>query len=347
MKKILAILLVTTFLLLAFTPTPVLAQDPQPGNTISGDQVIIGNTFRLESGETLDGSLLIIGGTASTAVDTAVNGDLVLIGGTLAINGSVDGDIVSIGGVVNLQDSAVVNGGLTMIGASLTRSPSAQISGSISEETPRFLDFDFLDENGLNLPFKPAVKPLNKILTAAFQSLVMAVLAVLVGLLLPRNLKNSVAALVREPVVNGGVGLLTVVVAPVILVLLTITIILIPVTLLAAIALGLAIVFGNIVVGYEIGNRLSAVFKDTWHPSIAAGIGTLLLSLVTGLAGVIPCVGWVLGFIASILGLGAVVTSRFGSTKYANKVVEAVISPIQPTAPGEEPPQQPPATPGI
>lgn len=341
MKKTFNFLMVTILLLLvAFNTTPALAQEPEPGNTISGDQVIIGNTFRLESGETLDGSLLIIGGTAATAAESTVNGDLVLIGGTLAVDGSVNGDVISIGGVVNLGDGAVVNGGLTMIGASLTRSPSAQISGNISEETPHFLDFDFLDENGLKLPFTPARSPLTRLLTATFQALAMGALAVVVGLLLPRNMKNAAAALVREPVVTGGVGLLTFVVAPVIMVLLAITIILIPVSLLSIIAFGLAIVFGNIVVGYEIGNRFSTIFKDTWHPSIAAGIGTLMLSLVTGFAGIIPCVGWVLGFIASIMGLGAVVTSRFGSTKYANRVVQAVIQPET-----QVPPAEPPATP--
>ncbi len=342
MKKTLSFLLVTILLLLAITPSTVLAQDPEPGNTISGDQVIVGNTFRLESGETLDGNMLVIGGTASTAQDSTVNGDLVLIGGTLAVNGAVNGDIVSIGGVVNLEDAAIVNGSMTMIGASLKRSPQAQITGSISQETPSFLDFDFLTENGLDLPLTPKRTPFSRALGAAFQALVMAALAVVVGLLLPKNMRNVAAALVREPVVTGGVGLLTIVVAPVILVLLAITIILIPVSLLAAIALALAVVFGYIVVGYEIGNRFSALVKDTWHPSIAAGIGTLLLALVTGLAGIIPCIGWVLGFLASIMGLGAVVTSRFGSTRYAARVVQAVISPIE-TAP----PQEPPATPTV
>ena len=119
MKKTLSFLLVTILLLLAITPSTVLAQDPEPGNTISGDQVIVGNTFRLESGETLDGNMLVIGGTASTAQDSTVNGDLVLIGGTLAVNGAVNGDIVSIGGVVNLEDAAIVNGSMTMMGAGL------------------------------------------------------------------------------------------------------------------------------------------------------------------------------------------------------------------------------------
>ena len=337
MKKTCAFATVILLFLLAFVVSPVHAQEPQPGNTISGDQVIIGNNFTLEKNETLEGSLLIIGGTASTAADSKINGDLVLIGGTLTIDGAVEGDIVSIGGVVNLQDSAMVNGSLTMVGATLSRSPTAQISGSISEETPRFLNFDFLRDNGLKPPLHLKTNPLNRILTATFQALVMAILAVLVGLLLPRNLKNTAIALVREPVVTGGVGLLAMVVAPIILILLSITIILIPVTLLAAIAFALAVVFGNIVIGYEIGNRLSAVFKDTWHPSISAGIGTLLLGLVTGFAGVIPCVGWVLGFLASIIGLGAVVISRFGSTKYATKVISAVIQPAEEDLPTEPP----------
>ena len=69
MKKTLPILLVLILALLVIAPAPVLAQDNNPpsGSTITGDQVVIGNTFRLESGDTLDGSMLIIGGTATTA----------------------------------------------------------------------------------------------------------------------------------------------------------------------------------------------------------------------------------------------------------------------------------------
>ena len=341
MTKRLRLILTLIVLSFALSPSVVLAQVPEPGNTISGDQVIIGNTFTLESGETLDGNLLIIGGTASTAVDSEVTGDILLIGGTLSVNGSVIGDIVSIGGFVKLEDEAVVNGRLTTVGASLARSPLAQINGGISEETLDGLDFSSLDDQ-LLIPSIPQRSPLARILTAAIESLALAALAVLVGLLLPKKMKNAAAELVERPMVTGGIGLLTVVVAPVILVLLAITIILLPVSLLAALSLALMSLFGFIIVGYEVGVRFSALFKDIWHPSISAGVGTLILSLVTGIAAVIPCVGWVLGFIATVMGLGAVITSRFGSDRRPPNSTQDMISPAE-QAPPQSPPQEPPA----
>ena len=68
MKKTFNLLVITILLLLAFITSPVQAQDPQPGNTISGDQVIIGNSFSLQSNETLEGSLLIIGSASGVTV---------------------------------------------------------------------------------------------------------------------------------------------------------------------------------------------------------------------------------------------------------------------------------------
>lgn len=342
MKNIAKCLLVVLLMFLAFNPSPALAQSstPQPGNEIVGDQVIIGNTFRLESGETLQGSLLVIGGTASTAETSKVNGDLLLIGGTLTIAGEVNGDIVSIGGAVNLEDPAVINGDLSLLGANLQRSAGAIINGGVSEDTPNFLNNNQPGQITRWFPFTSNRTPLRKVLTTTFQSLAMGILAVLIGLLLPRNLKNIASTVVHEPLVSGGVGLLTALVMPIILVLLMITILLIPVSVLGFIALGLAFLLGFIVVGYEVGQRLAGLFKTSWHPSIAAGVGTLLLSLVTGVANFIPCIGWVLGFIAGIVGLGAVITSRVGSERYANKLLQAVL-PVAPIPSAAVPTESP------
>lgn len=334
MKKSLYSLLVIVLVLLVVAPAPVLAQDNNPpsGSTITGDQVVIGNTFRLAAGDTLDGSMLIIGGTATTTSGSVVNGDLILIGGTLGIDGSVNGDIVSIGGAVNLGDSAIINGDLSMLGANLQRSAGAVINGRIEEESPNFIGEEAVNQWTRWLPFGNWRNPLRGLLTTVFEALAMGILAVLVGLLLPHNVKNIAANVVKEPLISGGIGLLTIIVAPIILLLLAVTIILIPVSFLAFIALGLALLLGFIAVGYEIGQRLATLFKTTWHPSISAGIGTLLLGLVTGIAGLIPCVGWVLGFIAAIIGLGAVITSRVGSERYANKLLQAIL-PVTPAAP--------------
>ena len=235
----------------------------------------------------------------------------------------------------------------------MQRSSLAVINGGVNQNTPDGFDFNFPGEGNNWIPFTSGRTLVTKVLSALFQSLAMGVLAVLIGLLLPHNLKNIASTITREPLVSGGVGILAIIVAPIVFMLLLITILLIPVSILGFIALGLALILGFIAVGFEIGQRLAELFKTKWHPSIAAGLGTLLLALVTSVANFIPCIGWLLGFIAGIIGLGAVITSRVGSEKYANQLIRAVIpatgeipSPIigqstddVSTAPPPEPPQ--------
>lgn len=326
-------------ILLMVTPIPVLAQTPTPipAKTISGDQIVIANTYRLESGDKLIGNLAVIGGTATFDEGSTMTGDVFLTGGTLTVRGTVNGDIIAIGGAVNIEDTANINGNISLIGATIKKSPLADINGEITEQSPKFLDFNFSDPKGIDLPFATKPSLLTRMLQASLQALAMAALAVILGLLLPQQIKRIADTISKEPLVTGGVGLLSIVVAPIVLVLLIITIILIPVAILATMLVGLAILFGWVAIGYEIGQRLSQLFKNTWHPSIAAGIGVLLLGLVTGYATLIPCVGWLVGVIVAILGLGAVIISRFGSSKYANKVAQAVApsAPLPPTTPSD------------
>lgn len=333
MKKIIGFLLLAGVLIFATFPLANVAAQtptPEPGNVISGDQVIIGNTFRLNTGERLDGSLLVIGGTATIANESDLNGDIVLIGGTISVRGNVNGDIVAIGGAVNLESYAEINGGITLLGGNLNRSPLAKISGNISEQSPEVFNFNLNKPDNIILPFVPFQNPLTKSLNTLLEALAMAVLAVIIGLLLPNQLKRVSDTAFREPLVAGGVGVLTIIVAPIILMLFVLTILLIPVSLLGMMVLILAIFYGFVAIGYEIGQRIAALLKTSWSPSISAGIGVLLLSLVTGFATFIPCIGMLIGIIISIIGLGAVVISRFGSSKYAYRVVQAVIPPMAP-----------------
>jgi hypothetical protein len=350
MKKLLKYLLVASILFLALAPSPVLAQEPtpQPENRISGDQLVIGNTFSLRENEVLDGNMLVIGGIASTAVGSRIVGDVLLVGGTLSVDGKVNGNIVSIGGAVILGDEAVVNGDLSLLGGTLQRSNLAVINGGVNQNAPDAFDFDFPDAGKWWNPFNSDRSLLARVLSALFQSLAMGIFAVLVGLLLPHNLKNIATTATREPLVSSGIGLLTIIVAPIAFLLLIITILLIPVSLLGFIALSLAILLGYVSIGYVIGQRLAELFKTSWHPSISAGLGTLLLGLVVSFANLIPCIGWVLGFVAIIGGLGAVITSRVGSEKYANQLIKAVMPPhgsVRSPITGQETEVQPPDEP--
>jgi hypothetical protein len=332
---LLVILLVTPVSVLAQTPTPT----SQPGRTISGDQVVLANTYRLQTGDELVGNLAVIGGTATLDEGSTMTGDVFLTGGTITVSGTVNGDFIAIGGAVNIEDTAVINGNISLIGATLKNSPLAKINGEITEQSPKLFDFNLSNPKGISLPFTSKQTPLTKMLQASLQALAMAALAVILGLLFPQQIKRVADTMMKEPLITGGIGLLSVVIACILLVLMAVTIILIPISLLSAMLLVFAFLFGWIAVGYEIGQRLAGLFKTVWHPSIAAGIGVLMLGLVTGFLTLIPCIGWIIGAIIALFGLGAVVISRFGSSKYANKMAQAVIPSIPVTPNPPEPPQ--------
>ncbi len=328
MKKILNYLVFPIILALLVIPSGLaIAQDPTPtpGMNYSGDQLVIGNTYRLSSGDTLTGNLAIVGGTATIENGATMTGDTILSGGTFTLSGTLHGDVIAIGGAVTLDDTAVVNGNLVLIGATLKRSPLAVINGEITEQSPSF--FNLKDTEKVLSPFKFNNDPLTRALSITFESLAMSALAVILGLILPNQLKRVSATITSQPLIAGGVGLLTIVVLPIILVLLTVTIILIPVTILTILLFVFTILFGWMAAGHEIGDRIESLFHVDWHPAISAGIGVLLLTLITGFATMIPCAGWLIGGITSLFGLGAVIISRFGSEKYSKKVINAVLPP--------------------
>ncbi len=328
MKNYLKFLVIPLILALIILPTGlVFAQDPTPtpGTNYTGDQLVIGNTYRLTSGNTLTGNLAIVGGTATIENGATMSGDTILSGGTLTLSGTLHGDIIAIGGAITLDDSAVVNGNLVLIGATLKRSPLAVINGEITEQSPSL--FNFKNTGNVLSPFKSNNDPLTRALAITFESLAISALAVILGLILPHQVKRVSATITAQPLVAGGVGLLTIVVLPIVLVLLTITIILIPVMILTVILFIFALLFGWMAAGHEIGDRIESIFHVDWHPAISAGIGVLLLSLITGFATMIPCAGWLIGGIIVLFGLGAVIISRFGSEKYAKSLIHSVLPP--------------------
>lgn len=277
------------------------------------DKVIFGGSFTLESGEKLDGSLIIFGGAVSLESGSEVNGDVVLTGGSLDVSGEIDGSITAIGGAVTLGDEAYVRGDINSIGAVLKKSEGARVKGNISNQT----------QGDLRLPTAPPTKlpaiagfdfdPVGKALWAFFEAIVVAAIAILVTMFAPKPVERVGKAVVGEPVQTGLFGLLSAVVAPGLVLILVITILLIPLALIGALILGLAVLFGWIAIGLEVGKKIAEMFKANWALPVSAGIGTLVLSLVIAAAEVIPCIGWLFPSALAVFAIGAVLTTRFGT----------------------------------
>jgi cytoskeletal protein CcmA (bactofilin family) len=308
------------------------------------DKVVAGGAFTLRSGETLDGSLVVFGGAVTLEEDSRVNGDVVLLGGTVNINGNVQGSVVGIGGVVSLGGSAVVDGDLTTVAATLNREEGARIEGQIITGFRPSVDLPL--PGGVYIPEVPnvgfSVPPFLNVIWFVFRTFLWAALAVLLVMFLPTQTERAANAIVRQPVLAGGIGLLTAIVAPLLLIGIAITIILIPVSLVGALVLAIAWFFGRIALGLEIGKRFEQMANQTWPPAVAAGVGTFVLTFIVDGAGeLLSCVGWIFPAVVGILGLGGIFLTRFGTQSYPPYPEARPVPPAQPPASPASPSDKP------
>ncbi|MEN4013525.1 MAG: hypothetical protein ROW48_15935 [Bellilinea sp.] len=332
--KLSALLLVILVLLLAL-PGTVMAQNPPP-EQFSGDQFVIGENFTLRENQVLNGSLVIIGANASIEEGALVEGDIAMLGGNLDISGEVIGNLSIIGSNLNLTETAVIRGNIQTIGGVVNGADQARIFGSINTVNPQRLMFNF-DRFDFSPPASPVREIgswISNVLTNVLQILAMAVLALIIGLLMPRQLTIMGKVISDQPVLSGGIGLLTMVVSPLVLIILVITILLIPVAFIAALVMALATLLGWIAVGYQIGLRISSLLKTHWVDAVTAGLGTLLLGVIVWLLGYLFCLGGLVSLLAISIGLGSIILTQFGSKPYPAPAAPIVYPSAPPAAPG-------------
>ena len=341
-------------LALLFVPTAsVSAQSPD-----GGDVFLLGQNYTLSSDETLDGSLAVVGGNVTIeegatvngdvaviggnlSIDGDVNGDVAIIGGNLSVASNIDGDVAVIGGQAVLTETVSIDGDIATMGGQVEKEPGAEVSGTITNNAPP-MDIPEVPAvpnapDAPNIPNTPAFNmdfnPLWDVFNVVWRAFAVAAIAMLLTLFLQPQLERVADAVTGQPILAGSFGLLAVVVAPLAIVIMTVTLILIPVAIVAAMIVPLAWLFGMVALGQEVGERFTKAINQSWSPVLSTGFGTLLLMLVVGFIGLIPCVGWLLSFLVTLFALGGVVITWFGTrASFAGRI------PPPPAAPLEIPP---------
>jgi hypothetical protein len=311
-KTILVVFVLVVWVALAL-PGTVLAKG------LHDDKIVTGGIYTLGSGETLDGSLIIFGGVVTLETDSTVTGDVVLVGGTVTIDGIVEGDVVGVGGVVTLEDDARLESNLTTVAAALNRDVNAEVAGQVI--TGIQIPFNFSGFRGIqpqNIPdFQVRISPLWNAVWFLFRTFLWAALAALLVMFLPNPTTRTAQAIIAQPLLAGGLGLFTAVVAPLLLIAMAVTIIGIPISLLGVLILVIAWVLGFVAVGLELGQRIGKTFNRDWPLAVAAGVGTFVLALVVnGVDALLPCIGWMVPVLVGMLAVGGVLMTRFGTQSY-------------------------------
>lgn len=321
--------------------------------THSGDLAVLGGSATLESDSELDGNLAVFGGSFTAQKGAEINGDVIVFGGNVDIDGEINGDIAAIGGNVNLSETAVVDGDIGLIGGQVNQAEGATVTGDVQgltkfqnkfgssddddDNTPSFdglppippvapvaPDIDHFDNGGYGV-FGWIGRALGDIFWTLALLVVLGVITWLVAAFMPEQMYNVRETLTTSAPLSFGLGLLTSIVAVVLIpiaILLVITICLAIVPIVGYIALGIATLFGWIVIGHILGERLlSAGGRPQPGLIMSSIVGVSVLTLLTNLPviGLIACIGFIgkaIGSLIAMAGLGAVLLTRFGTRPY-------------------------------
>jgi hypothetical protein len=307
------------------------------------ERVSIGEDLTIAAEDTIPDDAIAI--TSDLTVHGLVQGDAVCISGVLFVTGTVEGDAVGIGGNVDVDSTAVINGDLVCIGGKLTKMPGAAVAGEIVN-IPMPLIRPFL-HHALKFVGKGKretiiiknhpVSGFGRRIAAFFLYLVKLVaLIVFIFLILlffrggVERVSDAIANHFWKSALAGFIGIIIILPLSLLLLVLIIGIPLIPLLWIAVIA---GMIFGFACITYTIGKI--AAEKKGWKdksPYVLALIGLVVVEIISflgnlvmlpgghfvAIAGVIKVIGFIISYLAWMIGFGGVILTRFGAKTFGN-----------------------------
>ncbi len=306
---------------------------------IDKDELVrIGEDLIIAPEDTIPGDAVAI--TSNLFVHGFVEGDAVCISGNLYITGIVCGDAVCIVGNADIESTAVIKGDLICIGGTLSRDEGSSVEGEIVNLSLPFIRpvlhhvFKYI-KPGDGPTFRPRFSPFGRRIVGFFMYIV-KIIALLVFIFLillffkggVEKVSNAIENHFWKSALAGFIGVLLILPLTLLLIVLIIGIPLVPLFLIAVVA---AMMFGFACITYTIGKI--AAEKKGWKdksPYILALIGLVVIEIVTFLGnliilpgggfavfgGIIKVIGFVISYVAWIIGFGGVILTRFGTRKF-------------------------------
>jgi len=288
----------------------------------AGGQVIIdgsAHNVRVVGGQvsmngTISGNMSAVGGTVTVGSSAKIAGGLVGAGGQIILLGPIGKTVYASANQIRLQNT--VGEQASLVGRGISIGPSATINGPLW----------YMSQNNLTLEkgamingkvthayppqeqkTEPNAAPFALFLGAkVLSSIYSLVLGLTVGILLiflvPFYTKKALLLIQARPWLSLGIGILTWIITPILLVLLVLTIIGIP---FAAIILIVVVIFTYI------GKIYATLYLGEWILGLTSLKAHLVWGLVVGLIVVeiiswIPLIGGLFSLILTAIGLGAV-----------------------------------------
>jgi hypothetical protein len=270
-----------------------------------------GKDINVAPGETQD-KIFSLGG--HVYIEGTIREDVFVIGGSITISGEVGQSVVGIGSHVVIKGTAKIGEDLAALGGTLEKEPGCSIVGdTIYFETRELGDRLFKDglfQSLFSLSIIPVIVVIK--LVIIFLWLIAAAIGVA---LFPKPVAFAAGEIRRAFWPALGLGLVAILVFTMLVLfaaLLSFVLIGIPIALALGIAGFLVKVFGRLAVFYFLGESLLRALGSKRVGAMGAVMAGLL---VFSLAGFVPVLGFLFGFVMNAVGWGIAIRTKFGSTE--------------------------------
>lgn len=328
-------LLVAVLVVLSVVPGTVAAEQRMggtvvvtDGETVDGLSAVAGTVVVRG---TIEGDLEGVAGTIVVAETGVVTGDLAASAGSVRVDGTVEGRVESGAGSFTLGETGVVAGSVD-VGAGAVRldgtvrgdvtagadrvvlGPAARLEGDLTVgrgttlvEREGSSVAGTVDRTRMGGATGVAIDRGTDWLLTAWGFAANLLLGAVLLVAFPRFTGRVAAAVADRPARTGGVGLVTLVGIPLVLVLLVLTIVGIPLAVVLGVPLlvvggWVALVYGRFAVAAWALGHLG--YRSRWAALVAGVVGL-------GLGGLVPYVGGLVDAVVFVLGLGAVALTLY------------------------------------
>ncbi len=309
MRRPFAPLLVAAFTTAALA-APAAAAGPDPGAAEPPALVIREGSVARRQVVALGRDVVVAGEALS---------DVAALNGSVRVAGTVRGDVIVLGGDVHLAGRARVAGDVFALGGTVDAAPGARVEGrTVAHPTAAGAWLTLLEGPSLGLgPGAPLVLATKLALMAAWMAL-----ALLLFVTAGREMLATSEAVRREPIrcfVVGLTGVLSLVLTAVAFSVFAPSVAGVPLLVLVGLFALLLKLWGIVAVFHALGARLLGA---TGRPHALALNAATTGLLVLGAVKLVPAVGAWVWTLATLIGVGASLSSKFGRQEAWFQVTE-------------------------
>ena len=260
------------------------------------------------------GNVTLVGGSLEVADSAKIAGSLVSAGGNLSVFAPIGKGATF--GVGNATIGNLINGDVAAGVGELALTPNAKVAGDLNYWSDRDANIsqgaEVFGKTTHNFPPKKERQESRKAWGGVFGFFKIAgfLAALIIGAILiklaPQFTKITADTIFKKPTASLGIGLLTVILTPILVLIAAFTVVGIPIALVLLFLFLLTLYLAKIFVSVAIGKKIIGMINQKAGDYAVFILGLLVYTLVT----LIPVIGTIIAILVVLGGVGAIVATK-------------------------------------